>query len=126
MAPRGVRIDRLTAVLLAITLFVASTASISASHAVPEPCQQAGHHCGQLSLSESCCCGHHATSTALPNTPSDRVKLTGSAITMQIVPASLTTVPDPDTAAATVLWPDVPPHGLRFIALPILFASFLL
>lgn len=62
----------------------------------------------------------------MPTTPSDRVRPTDAAVTMQIVPANLTIVPDPDTAAATVLWPDVPPHGLRFIELPILFASFLL
>jgi hypothetical protein len=120
------RTDRLTALLLAVTLVFAGTASIAARQAIPDECQQAGHHCGQLSLSDICCCGHQTSSTTLPTAPSERVRLTDSAITMQIVPGALVTVPDPDTEAATVLCPDVPPHGLRFIDLPILFASFLL
>lgn len=126
MARRLHRVDRLTALVLAVVVVFSGAVSMAARQASPDACQMEGHHCGQLSLAECCCDGHANDSSALPTTVSDRVRLADSGITMQVGPACLTTLPDPVTAAATLARPHVPPHGLRFIELPILFATFLL
>lgn len=126
MTRRHARIDQLTAAVLAVVFVFAGAASIAARSAKTNACQMEGQHCGQLALAECCCDGHPTDAATLPTTVSDRVRVGDACIGLQAVPATLAIVPDPDTAAATVLRPDVPAHGLRFIELPILFSTFLL
>lgn len=125
MARRSSRLERTTALLLAAVFVLASTASMAARQTSPDDCQMQAR-CGQLAFAECCCDGHPTDAATLPTTVSDRVRVGDACIGLQAVPATLAIVPDPDTAAATALRPDVPPHGLRFIRLPILFSTFLL
>lgn len=126
MVRRLPRLVRVAALVLAVAIAAAGSVSAASQQATPDGCKRANHHCGQLSL-VACCCGGHQNDGATPtSTPSDRAQLAGRDLSTQAAPVSFAILPDAETATAEALTLHAPPHGLRFVDIPILLSTFLI
>ena len=119
------RLDRLAALVLAAVMALAGTASVAGRQTMPDKCTREAHQCGP-SLIACCCVGQPDGSPAPTSTPSNRAQLTAPDITAQVAPGSPMVLPDSKGATARALSLHSPPHGFRFVELPILLSTFLI
>jgi hypothetical protein len=127
MVRRPSRLDRLAALVLAAVLVVAGTVSAAGRQAPPDTCTREGHQCGEALI--ACCCAGQPDGSSAPapaSTPSNRAQLTAPDATAQVAAIVTVALSDSKVASASSLRLHSPPHGYRFVELPILLSTFLI
>lgn len=124
MAQRTSRVDRLATLVLAVLMAVVASVSVAGRPSTPDKCTREGHHCGQSLI--ACCCVGPQDGSVPTTMPSSRVQPTGPEISIDFVPGSPVILSDCELAKTTALRLHSPPHGFRFVELPILHSTFLI